>query len=78
MILPISNLTSAAFCWLMKRKYPEEADCRSHPLSLAMATGGFLETAQLFQRLSVALQHFNRVLFQWSFDTIIYDDEDFV
>jgi hypothetical protein len=40
---------------------------------VSAATGGIRETAYLFQRLSVAVQHFNSVLFRCSFEVLDCD-----
>ena len=45
---------------------------------MTMVTGEVRETAHMFQRLSVAMQHFNRVRFRCSFGAIVYDVGDYI
>ena len=45
---------------------------------MTMVTGDVRETAHMFQRLSVAVQHFNRVRFRCSFGATVYDVGDYI
>ena len=45
---------------------------------MIIATGDVHDTAHLFQRHSVAGQHFNNVLIWCSFGATVYDDKDYI
>ena len=45
---------------------------------MTMATADVRETSHLFQRLSVAIQHYNRVLFRSSFISDVFDDDNYI